>query len=93
MAIIYRVLEMYMSIQEEYFKSLEGAAETALRWYKEHLLSMDLLYTNVYPCDITAESIQKLMDELHSIDPKWPTVTVVCQGGYTLTVTEVWLND
>jgi len=94
MTVIYRLLELNNGIREEYFKSMEGVAAAALMQYKEYLLSKDILYTeDVYPTDITVESIREQIDNLSTIYEKWVTVTLVCHEVYTLTVTEVELND
>ena len=94
MTIIYRVIEENNWMRGDYYKSLKGAAAAAFMQYKEYLLSTDRLYTkDVDPADITAENIQKQLDELHTNYENWPTVTLACHGVYTLTITEVELND
>jgi hypothetical protein len=94
MAIIYRLVEVHNGIREDYYRSIEGSAEAALILYKEYLLSKDLLYTEgVDPPDITAESIRKLIRDASHISENLLTVSIVCHGEYTLTLTEVVLND
>jgi len=62
--------------------------------YKEYLFSKDVLYTeDIYPKDITIEGTQTLLEEAAAMYEKYSTVTLVCEGDYTLSITEVALND
>jgi hypothetical protein len=94
MTVIYRLLEVGNGIHEQYYRTIDGLCAAAVLQYKDYLYSKDLLYTDgVEPPDITVESIEKLIDNLHSIYYKWVTVTLVCHEGFTLTATEVELYD